>query len=118
MKSNKTLIGLTEKVTIVNGKHEKTLVARIDTGATQSSIDTTLATELNLGPVISTRLVKSTHGSTLRAVIRADIMIADKKIRARFNLADRHHMRYRILIGRNLLRKQGFLIDPDKKDVL
>ncbi len=107
-------IGLTEKVTLVNGSKRKTLTARIDTGATQSSVHTSLAKALHLGPVVSTKLVKSSHGKSLRAVIKAECTMRKKKIHAQFNIADRSTMKYKILIGRNALRQFKFLIDPTK----
>ena len=109
----KTVIGLVEKVEIRNSEGKKAVVAKIDTGATKSSIDTNLATELKLGPVIKSKLVKSAHGSKLRPIIEATIELAGMKIKSEFTLADREHMKYRILIGQNIL-KDGFLIDPTK----
>lgn len=108
------IIGLTEKVTLFgkDGK-KKRLVARIDTGATKSSMDARLAASLQLGPVIKTKLVKSAQGKSLRPVIEATIQVAGKKIKQEFTLADRLHMKYHMLIGQNILKK-GFLIDPRK----
>ena len=110
---NKTVIGLAEKVKIFFDSGQKIVIAKIDTGATKSSIDTNLAAELKLGPVIKSKLVKSAHGSKLRPIIEAAIELAGKKIKSEFTLADRAHMKYRILIGQNIL-KDGFLIDPTK----
>lgn len=111
----KVVIGLTEKVQIRGKKNrKKTLTAKIDTGATKSSMDARLAAGMQLGPVIKTKLVKSAHGNRLRPVIEADIRIAGKRIKAEFTLADRIHMKYHVLIGQNIL-KHGFLIDPRKK---
>ena len=109
----KIVIGLAEKVSIKYDSGNKTVIAKIDTGATKSSIDTNLAAELRLGPVIKSKLVKSAHGSKLRPIIEAAIELAGKKIKSEFTLADRAHMKYRILIGQNIL-KDGFLIDPTK----
>ena len=109
----KVVIGLAEKVSIEHSSGKKTVIAKIDTGATKSSIDTNLAAELRLGPVIKSKLVKSAHGSKLRPIIEATIELAGKKIKSEFTLADRAHMKYRILIGQNIL-KDGFLIDPMK----
>ena len=109
----KIVIGLAEKVRIKHGNGNKMVIAKIDTGATKSSIDTNLAAELRLGPVIKSKLVKSAHGSKLRPIIEATIELAGKKIKSEFTLADRAHMKYRILIGQNIL-KDGFLIDPTK----
>ncbi len=111
---DKMIIGMIEEVELIgnNGVNER-LIARIDTGATKSSIDYKLASKLKLGPVIESRLVKSAHGSKLRPVVEATITIKGKRITGKFTLADREHMKYPVLIGQNIL-KQGFLIDPNK----
>jgi hypothetical protein len=111
----KTIVGLVEKVKL-NGSEEKhkEIIARIDTGATKSSVDLELASELRLGPVVRSMLIKSAHGSKLRPVIEAEIEICGHKITSQFTLADRAHMKYPVLIGQNIL-KQGFLIDPAKE---
>ena len=107
------VIGLTEKVNVYCNPNRKLVIAKIDTGATKSSIDTNLAAELKLGPVIKSKLVKSAHGSKLRPIIEATIELAGRKLKSEFTLADRAHMKYRVLIGQNIL-KNGFLIDPEK----
>ena len=109
----RVIIGLTENVSVYCNPDRKKVIAKIDTGATKSSIDTNLAEELKLGPVIKSKLVKSAHGSKLRPIIEATIELAGKKIKSEFTLADRAHMKYRVLIGQNIL-KDGFLIDPLK----
>jgi len=109
----KIVIGLAEKTRLIQKSGSKVVISKIDTGATKSSIDTNLAAELKLGPVIKSKLVKSAHGSKLRPIIEATIELAGRKIRSEFTLADRAHMKYRILIGQNIL-KEGFLIDPSK----
>ena len=113
VKKKKEVIGLTSKIKLIGPKKTKTLIARIDTGATLGSIDKELAKELILGPIIRTKLVKSSHGQSNRPVIKARINIGSRKIRARFTLADRKHLKYRVLISQNILKKR-FLIDPDK----
>ncbi|MFH2028676.1 MAG: RimK/LysX family protein [Nanoarchaeota archaeon] len=114
MYKEKTIIGLLEKVTIIGNGKKKTLTAKIDTGATKSSMDSRLAASLQLGPVIKTKLVKSAHGNKLRPIIEADIKFAGKEMKSEFTLADRIHMKYHVLIGQNIL-KHGFLIDLSKK---
>lgn len=110
----KTVIGLIEKVTIKGRNTVKTVMAKIDTGATKNSIDSRLALELSLGPIVETKLVKSAHGNSVRPIIRAEIELAGKKMITRFSLADRTHLKYRVLIGQNGLKDRGFLIDPSK----
>ncbi|MFC1648794.1 RimK/LysX family protein [Nanoarchaeota archaeon] len=109
---DRIVVGLTEFIIVKspNG-NEKKVVARIDTGATKSSIDLTLASEMKLGPVVDSKLVKSAHGAKLRPIIETELTIKGEKIKAMFTLADRAHMKYKVLIGQNVL-KNGFMIDP------
>ena len=112
--NGKIIIGLIEKVGFVgNNGTSQEVEAKIDTGATRSSIDIKLASKLNLGPVIKSKMVKSAHGNKLRPVIETEIMLAGKKIKSEFTLADRTHMKYAVLIGVNAL-KYDYLIDPSK----
>jgi len=110
------IVGLSEKIKIETkeGK-KKTIKAKIDTGASKSSLDINLASQLNVSSVIRSKLVKSAHGSRLRPVVIATIEIAGKKIKEEFTLADRGHMKYPVLIGVNVLKKGSFLVDPSKK---
>ena len=111
----KIVVGLVEKVAIVSKSGQSMDVeAKVDTGASKSSIDIKLASKLDLGPVIKSKMVKSAHGNKLRPVIEAEIILAGRKIKSEFTLADRTHMKYGVLIGVNTL-KHGFLIDPSKE---
>jgi hypothetical protein len=113
--NGKIVVGLTEKIHLAsNNGNDKDVVAKIDTGATRSSIDLNLASKLNLGPVIKSKMIKSAHGNKLRPIVEAEILLAGKKIKSEFTLADRSHMKYSVLIGVNIL-EQGFLINPSKK---
>ena len=110
--AEKTIIGLTEEVTIRgnNGK-SRTVIARIDSGATKSSIDESLALDLTLGPVVGTKIVKQAQGKQRRPVVLVKLKLKGHLIEGDFTVADRHKMKYPVLIGQNLLR-EGFLIDP------
>ena len=109
--SGKTVIGLIERVTIIGPSGKKKMVlARIDTGATKSSIDIRVAADLELGPILRSTTVKSASGTG----VQASIEIKGKKVSAGFTLADRSHMKYPILIGQDILL-QDFLIDPVKE---
>lgn len=111
---DKRVIGVIEKVTVYVRDRDITALARIDTGAHSNSIDLKLAEKLRTGPPQKTTVVKSASGSSVRPVLMLDIKIAGKKLRGRFTVADRAHLKYPLLIGRNIL-KNGFLIDPSKK---
>lgn len=112
--SKKTIIGLTEMVTIV-GKDgsKKKVMAKVDSGACRSSIDVALAAELSLGPIIRSALIKSASGNAIRPVVKAGMIIKDLEFDTQFTIADRAHMKFRVLIGLDILKK-GFLIDPTK----
>lgn len=110
----KTIVGLTEKIEIIGEKSSKKLIARIDTGATLGSVDKKLANELELGPTIKQKVVKSSHGTTERPVKKMRFRMAGRKFNMNFTIADRGHLKYKVLIGQNVL-KRNFLIDPDKK---
>ena len=111
----KTVVGLVEPVTMTGptGK-KKTVLARIDSGATKSSIDVKLAAILALGPILKAKLVKSASGRSLRPMVEAKVQLADKEFKTDFTIADRADMKYQVLIGQSILKK-GYLIDPAKE---
>lgn len=110
---NKIIIGPVEEVTIFGtGKKDK-FEGRVDTGATSSSIDAKVVADLKLGPVLSVKKVRNAHGETLRPVVEAEIVLKKRKLKSIFTVADRSNMKYKVLIGRNIL-KEGFLIDITK----
>lgn len=113
MEDSKIIIGLIEHLIILKGNKRFPVEARIDSGATKSSIDINLAKEFNAS-IIDSKIVKSAHGVKRRPIVALDIELAGKKIfKAEFSIVDRNHMKYRALIGQNILKK-GFLIDPSK----
>jgi hypothetical protein len=110
--AKRATLGLHEEVTLFSDEGKKKVKARVDTGATKSSIDVTLAAELKLGPITGKKTVKSAHGTTLRPIIRVHFKIDGKELDAGFTLAERAHMTYPVLIGQDVLKKGEFLIDP------
>lgn len=111
------MLGLTEDVTVYSGKEERVVHARIDTGATISSMDARLAAELRLGPIEKVKVVKSANGKKVRPVLTATIKLAGRSVTGLFSLADRSEMKYRVLVGQDILR-QGFVIDPTKNTLV
>jgi len=112
---DKSIVGLIEEVTLssLNGK-SVVVKARIDTGAENSSIDQDLAAELQLGPIIKTKVIRQSQGKSLRPVVEAKVLLAGKEMVQEFTISTRSHLRYKALIGQNVLI-HGFLIDPSKK---
>ena len=105
----KLTVGLTEKIKI----KLKKILARIDTGAVRNSICVELAAELKLGPILRTINIVSSNGKETRPVIEIEVEIQGKKFSSLFNISDRRHMKYSVLIGQDVL-KQGFLVDPSR----
>lgn len=112
---DKTILGMAEFITVKGSdkRKQEILPARIDTGATRSAIHTEIVKELGLGPVLKARKVKNANGTTIRPVIEVEIIIKHKKLKEEFTVSDRAHMKYPVLIGRNVL-KHDFLIDVNK----
>lgn len=109
------ILGLIEQVTLLgNENKEQVLTARIDTGATSSSVDLNLAEDLNLKQTERTKVVKSASGIKKRPLVKARVKINGVIIEEEFTLADRNHMTYPLLIGQDILKKGKFLIDPLK----
>ena len=105
------------------------LAARIDTGATVTSLD---ARQLKIDgneaefrlpeeyggallrlPIAGWRHVRSSKGREERPVVEIDLCVASKKIRVRANLNDRSMVKYPIILGRNAL-KDHFIVDVNK----
>lgn len=108
-KEKRITIGLIENVTLENGK---TYTAKIDTGADSSSVDTSIAQALGEKPVLSHKYIKSALGRDLRPIISIDLEIHGMKCNENFTISDRKNLRYKILIGKDILQKEKFLIDP------
>lgn len=108
------VIGFVENVVVNTDEGEKIIPARIDTGATKSSIDASIVEELDKGPVVGERVIRNAHGSERRKIVRMKIKIEGKTVNAKFTIANRSQLKYPMLIGRNILKKK-FLIDPNKK---
>ena len=106
------------------------LLARIDTGATVTSLD---ARGLKIDgdevefrlpedyggallrlPIVAWRHVRSSKGRESRPVVEVDLCVASKRLRVRANLNDRSMVKYPIILGRNAL-KDYFIVDVKKR---
>lgn len=114
MAKERPILGLTEEITISSeqGAAKETVIARIDTGATLSSIDTELAKTLGITTIIREKTVKSASGKSVRPVVNATVEIKGQQIEGEFSLANRKSMKYQVLIGQNHLKKGNYLVDP------
>lgn len=113
---SRRVIGPIERITIRGRRGKVKVLARIDTGASRTTVDTYLAARVGLGPVLDTvrvRAAVSEHPET-RALVDADIIIAGREFDVPAAITDRQDMRYHVIVGMDILRQSGFLIDPRK----
>jgi RimK family alpha-L-glutamate ligase len=99
------LIGYIEDV-IVSGTSGSTQVpAKSDTGATRTSIDTSLAAEIGAGPIKSMTRVKSgsVKSGKARPIVDLVIGIGGTQHTVTASVEDRSHMDYPLLLGRDVL---------------
>ncbi|NCC70999.1 hypothetical protein EOM09_05435 [bacterium] len=103
------VIGLVEKVLLENGKE---YYAKVDTGADSSSIDKNLVDKLGEKEIISHKMIRSALGRHRRAAILLEIEFKGKKFLEKFTISDRSNLKFKILVGKDILQKEKFLIDP------
>ncbi len=109
MTQERLTVALIEPVILENGSK---LYAKIDTGADSSSIDKELAKELGDKKIQSHKIIRSALGRHRRPTVNISLELQGKKFEERFSLSDRSHLKYKVLIGKDILRKEGFLVDP------
>ncbi len=126
-----------EEVTFVDFPSEPTVIGKIDTGATLSSLHVidydlnpeddeknslTFTTDIFgeekkyfVPPSLVTQVAVATAdgGVEYRPGIITDIVIKEKKVtNVVFTLNDRSQMEYKVLIGQEVLEKGEFIVDP------
>jgi hypothetical protein len=106
----KTKVSFREKVKFIGKKGEKTVIARVDTGAKRCSIDKKLAKEIGINNILKYKTIKSASGMTRRPIVKVKLKIKNRSIIVFCNIADRSRLKYPALIGRNVLRK-GFVVE-------
>ncbi|MGA9399481.1 RimK family alpha-L-glutamate ligase [Haladaptatus sp.] len=99
------VIGYTEEVLVSGTSGSETVVAKSDTGATRSSIDTKLAAQIGAGPIKSMTRVKSgsSKSSKSRPVVDVVIGVGGNRHTVTASIEDRSHMDYPVLLGRDIL---------------
>jgi hypothetical protein len=107
-------IGVVEEVTVVGPKGRVAILARIDTGAARTTLDTDLVARVGLGPVMDRVRIRASAADEPeeREVVPAKIIIAGREFDVPVAVTDRKDMRYHMIVGIDILRDSGFLIDP------
>ncbi|TLZ78940.1 MAG: hypothetical protein E6K08_00050 [Methanobacteriota archaeon] len=115
-KGDRTAIGVVEEVVIRGSKGDIRVLARVDTGAARTSLDTDLALRAGLGPVFDRVRVRAAAADEPeeRDVVDAKILIAGREFDVAVAVTDRKDMRYHMIVGMDVLREAGFFVDPSK----
>ncbi len=110
----KEVLGVVEKVMVMGEKGEEEVRAIIDTGAKLNSLDIRLARRIRVGEPIRTMKVKnpSLKEYVRRPVVKVRIRLKGRVFDTEANLQDRKHMKFPVIIGRNLLVGR-FMVDPE-----
>lgn len=120
-------IGYTEEVHVSGTSGTETVIAKSDTGAARTSIDTGLAAEIGAGPIKSITRVRSgsSKSSRSRPVVDLVVGVAGNQHTVTASIEDRSHMDYALLLGRDILenyqvnvrrRAEAEDYDPDKEE--
>ncbi len=111
----KGTLGLLENVKVTGEKQSVNLEVLVDTGAAVTSLDKEIAEEIGVGETVRTMRVKAPATKIVkeRPVVEITLEIGGQKLKTQANLNDRSHMRYPMIIGRNVLRGK-FVVDVEK----
>jgi RimK family alpha-L-glutamate ligase len=109
------IVGYIEDVVVSGTSGSEQVYAKSDTGATRTSIDTSLAAEIGAGPIKSMTRVKSgsVKGGKARPVVDLVIGIAGDQHTVTASVEDRGHMEYPLLLGRDIL--EHYRVDVRRK---
>lgn len=100
------IVGLTEEVIVSGTSGSERVVAKADTGADRTSIDTRIAAEVGAGPIRNVARVKSGTSQTTRTRPIVDLVvgIGGDRHTVTASVEDRSHMEYAMLLGRDILK--------------
>ncbi|MFC7199084.1 RimK family alpha-L-glutamate ligase [Halospeciosus flavus] len=99
-------IGYTEEVVLSGTSGSERVVAKSDTGASRTSIDTRLAAKIGAGPIKSMTKVRSgsVKKGKSRPVVDIVVGIGGDRHTVAASLEDRSHMSYPMILGRDILK--------------
>ncbi len=105
-RGEKRVIGYTEEVLVSGTSGTERILAKSDTGASRTSIDTRLAAQIGAGPIKSMTKVKSGSVKTgkSRPIVDIVVGIGGDRHTVAASLEDRGHMDYQMLLGRDILQ--------------
>ncbi|MFB6111742.1 MAG: RimK/LysX family protein [Halobacteriaceae archaeon] len=105
------VLGYTSRIRINGRDGAEETIAKSDTGAKRTSIDTDLAGRIGAGPLVGTTEVRSgTTGETeTRPLVDVDLCLNGRWRTVTVSITDRSNMTYQVLLGRDVL--QAYTLD-------
>jgi RimK family alpha-L-glutamate ligase len=102
----RTSIGYIEEVVAMGTRGQKSVMAKSDTGATRTSIDSRLAADIGTGPIKDIVKIKSgsLKSSKQRPVVDLVVGVSGRQHTVTASVEDRSHMDYPLLLGRDILQ--------------
>lgn len=99
-------LGYTTRIRISASGRGESAVAKVDTGADRTSIDTELAGRIGAGPLVGTTEVRSgtTDAPETRPLVGVDISVNGRWRSLTVSVTDRGDMTYPVLLGRDVLK--------------
>jgi RimK family alpha-L-glutamate ligase len=99
------VLGYTTRIRINGRDGAEQAVAKSDTGAKRTSIDTELAGRIGTGPLVGTTEVRSGTGSDTetRPLVDVDLCLNGRWRTVTASITDRSEMTYPVLLGRDVL---------------
>ncbi|MFP8954020.1 RimK family alpha-L-glutamate ligase [Natrialbaceae archaeon A-arb3/5] len=109
------VIGYTEEVVLSGTSGSTSVVAKSDTGATRTSIDTALAADIGAGPIKSITRIRSGSSKTAksRPVVDVVVGVGGNQHTVTASVEDRNHMDYPVLLGRDIL--ENYRVDVSRR---
>jgi RimK family alpha-L-glutamate ligase len=109
------VVGYVEEVVVSGTSGSTQSYAKADTGATRTSIDTSLAAEVGAGPIKSMTRVKSgsLKSGKARPVVDLVVGVGGTQHTVTASVEDRSHMDYPLLLGRDIL--QHYNVDVNRR---
>jgi RimK family alpha-L-glutamate ligase len=112
--SDDGVLGYTTRVRIAGRDSAERAVAKSDTGAERTSLDTALAGRIGAGPLVGTTAVRSGTGggAETRPLVDVDLRLNGRWRTVTASVTDRSGMRYPVLLGRDVL--ESYTLDVSR----
>lgn len=109
------VVGYTTRISLCGTRDSESAIAKADTGAKRTSIDTALAGHIGAGPLVGTTQVRtgSTNRVDKRPLVDIDISLNGNWRTVTASITDRSELSYSVLLGRDVL--DGYEVDISQR---